>query len=72
MVARTISMRNYTHERAAIELRQLLYEPKYQSRASDVKQQMQREDGSKTACDAVEKLLHRVSAHGNRRQMFTG
>jgi rhamnosyltransferase subunit B len=56
-IARTISKRHFTPERAAVEVRQLLQEPAYQRRASEVQQQIQSENGSKTACDAVEKLL---------------
>lgn len=60
-IARTLSKRQFTPKRAAVELRQLLYEPSYQQRASRVQQQIQAEDGSKAACDVLEKLLMAVS-----------
>lgn len=56
-IARMLSKRQFTPNRAAVELRQLLLIPSYQQRASDVQQQIQGVDGSKAACDAVEKVI---------------
>jgi UDP:flavonoid glycosyltransferase YjiC (YdhE family) len=56
-IARTIPRHRYTPARAAAELRHLLDSPAYSQRASEVRQQIQREDGVRVACDALEGLL---------------
>ena len=56
-IARTISRRRYNAARAAEELRQLLGNPAYSKRASEVGEQIRREDGVGAACDALEALL---------------
>ena len=56
-IARTISRRRYSAARAAEELRQLLGNPAYSKRASEIGEQIRREDGVRVACDALEALL---------------
>ena len=53
-IARTISKGRYGPSRAAAELRHLLDNPAYSQRASAVGEQVQREDGVRAACDALE------------------
>lgn len=53
-VARTIKRTDYNAVTAAAELKQLLNNPKYTERATKVGQQIQSENGVKTACDAIE------------------
>lgn len=53
-VARTIKRTDYNAVTAATELKQLLNNPKYTERATNVGQQIQSENGVKTACDAIE------------------
>lgn len=53
-IARVISRRRYRADRVAAELRQLLDNPGYSRRASQLAEQMRREDGAKAACDALE------------------
>jgi UDP:flavonoid glycosyltransferase YjiC (YdhE family) len=60
-VARTIPRHRYTPARAAAELRRLLDDPAYSRRASEVAEQIRREDGVRAACDALGALL-RTSA----------
>ena len=71
-IACTVSQRHFTPDRAAVELRKLLHKPTYLTRSLEVQRQLQDEDGAKTACNAVELLLHEVSASDNRRHGFTG
>jgi rhamnosyltransferase subunit B len=56
-IARTISRRRYSPARAAAELGHLLGNPAYSERASEVGEQIRREDGVRAACDALEELL---------------
>jgi UDP:flavonoid glycosyltransferase YjiC (YdhE family) len=56
-IARTISRQRYTPARTAAELRQLLDNPTYAQRAAQVGEQVRKEDGVETACDALENLL---------------
>jgi rhamnosyltransferase subunit B len=56
-IARTISRRRYNPARAVAELRHLLDRPAYSHRASEVGGQVRKEDGVRTACDALETLL---------------
>lgn len=53
-VARTIKRTNYNAVTAAAELKQLLNNPRYSERATNVGRQIQSENGVKTACDAIE------------------
>jgi UDP:flavonoid glycosyltransferase YjiC (YdhE family) len=56
-IARTVPRRQYRSTRVAAELRQLLDDPAYLKRASEVGAQVQEEDGVQTACDALESLV---------------
>jgi UDP:flavonoid glycosyltransferase YjiC (YdhE family) len=56
-IARTISRRRYDPPRVAAELRHLLDKPEYSQRASEIGEKVRREDGVRTACDALEELL---------------
>jgi UDP:flavonoid glycosyltransferase YjiC (YdhE family) len=56
-IARTISRRRYTPGCVAAELQHLLHNPAYLQRASEVAEQVRREDGVRVACDALEVLL---------------
>ena len=56
-IARTISRRRYSPTRIAAELRQLLDVPKYSQRASIIGEKVRKEDGVRSACDALEELL---------------
>jgi rhamnosyltransferase subunit B len=56
-IARKISRHRYNPARAATELRHLLDNPAYSQRASQVGEQLQREDGVRAACDALDRLL---------------
>jgi UDP:flavonoid glycosyltransferase YjiC (YdhE family) len=56
-IARTISRYRYTSARAAAELRHLLENPGYSQRADATGAAIRQEDGVRTACDAVERLL---------------
>jgi UDP:flavonoid glycosyltransferase YjiC (YdhE family) len=55
-IARTISPKQYTVERAAVEIRLLLENPSYGKRASQVGQEIQRENGVENICNALESL----------------
>ncbi|HEV8059252.1 MAG TPA: nucleotide disphospho-sugar-binding domain-containing protein [Gemmataceae bacterium] len=57
-IARTIPRRRYTAERAALEIRELLDEPLYAQRASEIGEKVRQEDGVRAACDALEEVLH--------------
>jgi len=59
-VSRTIQRGNYTPIRVARKIRKMLDEPKFARRAESVMRQLSHEDGTKTACDALEKLFARV------------
>jgi UDP:flavonoid glycosyltransferase YjiC (YdhE family) len=56
-IARTVARHRYTPARAAAELRELLDNPVYGRRASEVGEQVRKEDGVRAACDALEGLL---------------
>jgi UDP:flavonoid glycosyltransferase YjiC (YdhE family) len=56
-IARTLPRRQYRSARVATELQQLLDDPTYSQRASQVGIQVQNEDGVQTASDALERLL---------------
>jgi rhamnosyltransferase subunit B len=59
-VSRTIQRGNYTPVRVARKIRKMLDEPMYARRAESVMRQLSHEDGTKTACDALEKLYERM------------
>jgi UDP:flavonoid glycosyltransferase YjiC (YdhE family) len=56
-IARTIPQRRYRPAQVAAELGQLLNNPLYPKRASGLGEQIGREDGVRSACDALEGLL---------------
>jgi UDP:flavonoid glycosyltransferase YjiC (YdhE family) len=56
-IARTIARHRYTPTRAAAELRELLDNPGYSKRASEVGERVRAEDAVRAACDALEALL---------------
>lgn len=56
-VARTIARDSYTAERAAVELKQVLNEPRYSKRAAEVGRQIQAENVAQAACDEIEAVL---------------
>jgi UDP:flavonoid glycosyltransferase YjiC (YdhE family) len=56
-IARTIARHRYTPDRAAAALRELLDDPAYSKRASQVGEQVRQEDGVQAACDALEGLI---------------
>jgi UDP:flavonoid glycosyltransferase YjiC (YdhE family) len=58
-VGRTLSPAKFTVERAAAEIKELLANPAYRDRATEVRQQVIEENGTKTACDAIEEVLDR-------------
>lgn len=59
-VARTIKRTCYTSERAIAELKQLLNNPKYNKRATEIGRQIQLEDAAQAACDAIEAHLNTI------------
>jgi len=56
-VAKTIRKQNYTPVRVARRIASMLEEPRFAHRAGSVAKMLAREDGVKTACDALENLL---------------
>jgi UDP:flavonoid glycosyltransferase YjiC (YdhE family) len=56
-IARTLSRRRYTPGRIVAELETLLGDPEFSRKASEISEQIRREDGVRTACDALEALL---------------
>ncbi|HEY0430142.1 MAG TPA: glycosyltransferase [Pyrinomonadaceae bacterium] len=58
-VARRISRVDYTAEKAARELRELLSDLSYKANASEAAKIVQAEHGTKVACDAVEQILQK-------------
>jgi UDP:flavonoid glycosyltransferase YjiC (YdhE family) len=64
-VARAIRRQKYLPVRVARWLRGMLDEPKFAQRAASVARLLGREDGVKTACDALERLL--ASKRGSER-----
>jgi UDP:flavonoid glycosyltransferase YjiC (YdhE family) len=56
-IGRSISRRGYTPARVAAELRHLLDDPSYSQRAAAVGECVRQEDGVRSACDALERLL---------------
>ena len=67
---RMLVRKRYNASRAASELNKLLEEPSYAARAAEIAREVNAENGTVTACDAIEQLLEsRGSQHGrvNRR-----
>jgi UDP:flavonoid glycosyltransferase YjiC (YdhE family) len=58
-VARVLPRAKYTAARAADELKQLLDNPRYSSRAAAIGERVRAEDGALEACVALERLLAR-------------
>ena len=58
-VARTLSHTRFTTARVVSDLSQLLNDPIYREQAEKVGQQVQEENGTKRACDAIEQVLQR-------------
>lgn len=56
--SRMIPRDRYTADRAAQVLEELLKRPSYAATAQAIARQIQAEQGTKTACDAIEKQLH--------------
>lgn len=59
--SRTLSRKRYTAARVAKELTQLLENPSYAAKATEIGQILNSENGVKAACDAIEKQLQKVS-----------
>ena len=59
-VARVIERARYTPLRVARKLKAMLAEPRFDRRAQSVARQMEREDGVRAACDALEELHRRA------------
>ncbi len=58
-VAKTISRDDYNAENAANELGKLLENKSYQAKADEAKRIIEAEDGTQTACDAIEMVLEK-------------
>ena len=58
-VGRTLSYRRYITPRVVHELSQLLDNPSYREQAAKVGQQVEEENGTKRACNAIEEVLRR-------------
>ncbi len=56
-IARTVSPHRYSADRAAHELNALLNNPGYSVRATSIGEQIRKEDGVGSACDALETLM---------------
>lgn len=56
-IARTVSRDRYVPDCVAAELRELLDNPSYSQRASEIGERVRKEDGVRAACDALEELL---------------
>jgi UDP:flavonoid glycosyltransferase YjiC (YdhE family) len=65
-VARVIQRSNYKPWRVARRVRAMLAEPEFEARARAAAEEVAREDGVKTACDALEKLGATDYGSGNR------
>ena len=58
-VGRTLSPARFTVPHVVSELSELLNNPTYREQAAKVGQEVRGENGTKTACDAIEQVLHR-------------
>ena len=56
-VGRALSPARYTVRRVVGELSELLHNPAYREQAAEVGQRVREENGTKTACDAIERVL---------------
>jgi UDP:flavonoid glycosyltransferase YjiC (YdhE family) len=63
-VAQVIQRSNYTPKRVARRLKAMLDAPKLAQRAKTVAQQLSKENGVRTACDALEELYARTHQSG--------
>lgn len=70
-VAKVISRDKYNADLAAQNLRELIENPSYKAKAMQVKSVIESENGVKTACDVIEKILMRGENEDNRQQMNT-
>jgi UDP:flavonoid glycosyltransferase YjiC (YdhE family) len=59
--SRTISRKQYSAVRVVKQLRELLENPNYASKAADIGRIIQAENGVGVACDAIKKQLQAVS-----------
>jgi UDP:flavonoid glycosyltransferase YjiC (YdhE family) len=59
-VARTISRSGFTPDRAAVEIGALLREGRYAERAAQIGDIVRSEDGTRTACDEIERRFGRA------------
>ncbi len=57
-VGRTLSPARFTVARAVSELSELFDNPAYREQAARVAGRVREEMGTKTACDAIEQVLH--------------
>ena len=58
-VGRMLTPAHFTVPRVASELLELLNNPTYREQSAKVGQRVREENGTKTACDAIEQVLHR-------------
>lgn len=58
-VGKTISRDEYNAENAARQLRKLLENVDFKAKAGEIKRIIDSEDGTRTACDAIEKVLNK-------------
>jgi rhamnosyltransferase subunit B len=63
-VSRTIQRENYTPLGVARKLRKMMEEPMFAQRAQNVMKLLSQEDGTKTACDALENLFAKAKSKG--------
>jgi rhamnosyltransferase subunit B len=56
--ARVLPRPQYNAANATRELGKLLAEPSYATKAAEIGQRVQGEDGARAACDAIEEVLH--------------
>jgi UDP:flavonoid glycosyltransferase YjiC (YdhE family) len=61
-VAKTISREKYTAERAAKKIRKLFDDPEIKTRATEAAKTVKSENGTRTACDAIELVLRPKSS----------
>ena len=61
-VGRMIMRKQYTAERVAAQLRELLDDPGYREKAAEAGHRVQAEDGVRAACDAIDEQLSRAKS----------
>jgi UDP:flavonoid glycosyltransferase YjiC (YdhE family) len=59
--SRTIPRKQYLASRVAKELRELLENPNYATKAAEIRRLIQVENGVNVACDAIERQLQAAS-----------